>query len=129
MLVSELLFALRDVSPDAEVLIWAKRQDPADPKQIDASGELIYVAITSIDGDDKIVVLSNCVVDKRGTPVFDAPPQLKRFCVSTGDGPAAAEADLAEQAGSEPTLDLRQQMETERMKNIFRNFEDLLNGA
>jgi hypothetical protein len=92
-------------------------------------GPILYVCITEVDGEDTLVMLCNSLDDRNREPVFDAPPQIKRFKVSTKDGLAAAAADLTEQANCEPTQDLAGQREVETMRKIFRGFEDLLRKA
>ena len=123
MKVSELIAALEGVSPDAPVKLWCAEN----PDSGLAEGDIIYVAITQVDGADTLVMLTNCVDGKRGNAVFDAPPQIKRFRISTKAGAAAATADLIEQAGCEPTQDLRVELEKDKLRKIFRSFEDLLN--
>jgi hypothetical protein len=123
--VSELSAILKTISPDAVVKLCCANI----PALGEAAGDIIYVAITQIDGNDKVVMLTNCVNDKRGNPVFDAPPQIKRFKVSTSAGSAAAIADLTEQMNCEPTQDLCAELEKEKLRDIFRSFEDLLNQA
>jgi hypothetical protein len=123
MIVSELIAALKGVSPDAEVTLWCA----SNPNTGRADGDIIYIAITQLDDKDKLVVLSNCVVDRRGNAVFDAPPQIKRFAISSKDGVSAAIADLTEQAHCEATTDLRDELEKEKLRDIFRSFEDLFN--
>lgn len=125
MKVSELSAILKTISPDAEVSLWCGNN----PALGEATGDIIYVAITQIDDNDKVVMLTNCVNDKRSNPVFDAPPQVKRFKVSTSAGSAAAIADLTEQMNCEPTQDLSAELEKEKLRDIFRSFEDLMNQA
>ena len=126
MLVSELLAVLQTVSPDAEVRLYGEHRPGSACPSGTAEGPLVYVAISQVDDSDRLVMLSNCVTNQRGDTVFDAPPQIKRFKVSTSDGHAAAVADLVEQGGCEPTQDLRVELEKEKLRDIFRNFKDLL---
>ena len=126
MRVSELLAALEDVSPDAEVRLWGCRGPHSQCPPEQTEGELLYIAISNVDGTDRLVVFSNCIEDSRGNPVFKAPPQIKRFRVNTKDGLAAAAADLREQAFGETTEDLRTQLEVKRVKAMFNNFDKLL---
>ena len=126
MKVSTLIEALQGIDPDADVRLVAKH-NPATLSEPDVgSGALIYIAVTTIDDTDRLVVFSNFVDDERANPVFDMPPQFKRFRISTNEGAAAAVADLSKQANSEPTKDLETHLEVERLKRSFRQLEDLL---
>jgi hypothetical protein len=125
--VSELIEALKGVSPDARVTLWGKRGPSSKCPPGEAEGDVIYIAVSNVDDVDTLVVLSNVLVDKRGNDVFEAPPQFKRFKIRTTGNFHAAVADLTEQAHSEPTKDLATHLEVERMKSAFRSFEDLLN--
>jgi hypothetical protein len=125
MKVSKLIEVLQTVSPDADVELIAKH-NPATGKDTDiGSGPPIYIAVTAVDGIDQLVVLCNYVDDKHCNPVFDAPPQFKRFSLASSGGASAAVADLVEQAGSEPTKDLDTHLEVERVKDLFRKLEGL----
>jgi hypothetical protein len=124
MKVSKLIAALQTVDPDAEVRLVARRNPSASPSE-EGSGPPIYIAVTNIDGIDKLVLLCNYVDNKQAEPVFDAVPQFKRFRLSTAEGIAPAVADLSEQAGSEPTKDLDTHLEVERVKDLFRKLEGL----
>ena len=126
MLVSDLLAALNDVSLDAEVQLHCCRKPDSSSQSNEASGDVIYVAISNIDGHDRLVILSNYVTNKRNEPVFNAPPQFKRFCISSKSGPTAAIADLQEQANCEPTQDLHDHLEVKRIKSVFDSFNSLL---
>ena len=128
MIVSELIAALQSIGPDAKVQLYC-HHTPGRDQPDHASGDVLYVAVTNIDDSDEVVILSNCVSNKRGDSVFDAPPQFKRFKLSSKHGPAAAIADLQEQAGSEPTKDLATHLEVVKMKNIFHDFESLLRSS
>lgn len=127
MKVSELSAILQTISPDAEVKLLAKHRPESDLPSDLGSGSPIYVAVTAVDGSDTLVMLCNYLADQRGNDVFDAPPQFKRFRIDTGNGVPAAVADLIEQAGCEPTQDLHVEAEKEKLRDIFRSFEDLLN--
>lgn len=125
MKVSKLIETLQGISPDADVRLITKH-NPATSHDADiGSGAPIYIAVTAMDGVDQLVVLCNFVEDKRCNPVFDAPPQFKRFSLSGAGGASAAAADLIEQAGSETTKDLDTHLEVERIKDLFRKLEDL----
>ena len=126
MIVSELIAALKGVSPDAVVRMWGTANPKSQAARGDVEGDIIYIAISQLDDKDKLVVLSNCVVDRRGNAVFDVPPQIKRFAISSKDGVSAAIADLTEQANCEATTDLRDELEKEKLRDIFRSFEELL---
>jgi hypothetical protein len=126
MKVSTLIEALQGIDPDADVKLVAKH-NPATLSEPDVgSGAPIYIAVTTINDTDRLVVLCNFVDDKQSKPVFDAPPQFKRFRTSTVEGTPAAVADLSEQANCEPTKDLETHLEVERLKRSFRQLKDLL---
>ena len=129
MKVSELSAILARVSPDAVVRMWGTANPESQTARGDVEGDIIYIAISQLDDKDKLVVLSNCVVDRRGNAVFDVPPQIKRFAISSKDGVSAAIADLTEQAHCEATTDLRDELEKEKLRDIFRSFEELLSQA
>jgi len=126
MKVSTLIETLEGISPDAEVKLIAKHNPQANGPADIGSGAPVYIAVTSVDGSDKLVALSNYVVDQSDKPIFDVAPQFKRFQISSGEGALAAAADLSEQASREPTKDLEVHLEVERLKRSFRQLEDLL---
>lgn len=128
MLVSELLAALQGVDPGARVTLWGRRGPKSNCPPGEVEGDVIYIAVSQVDGVDQLVVLTNVVADKRGNDVFDAPPQFKRFSISTGEGLAAGAADLMEQTHSEATENLTTHLEVERIKDAFRAFEQLMRG-
>jgi hypothetical protein len=117
MKVSKLIKTLQTIDPDAEVRLVARRNPSASPSE-EGSGPPIYIAVTNIDGIDKLVLLCNYVDNKQAEPVFDAVPQFKRFRLSTAEGIATAVADLSEQAGCEPTVDLDAHLELEGIKQM-----------
>ena len=124
MIVSELIAALEGINPSATVLLWCASNPDKGGKAV---GDIVYVSIGHVDGTDRTVILANCVDDKHGNHVFDAPPQIRRFSVSNSGGRAAAIAGLTEQLGCEPTQDLRDELEKDKLREIFRSFKDLLN--
>lgn len=116
MKASELLHVLKGVDPDAQVVIAAVHNPTNTDGPGEASGDVLYIAVTNIDGKDRVVGLCNCVEDSKGNHVFDAPPQFKRFSISSGDGPDVAIADLKEQMNGEPTEDLRLKQQVEQLE-------------
>jgi hypothetical protein len=120
MKVSQLLDALKGCNPDANIHLFAARNPHHDAPDT-GSGAPIYIAVTAVDGTDRLVVLSNVLADKQGQSVFDAPPQFKRFSTSSNDGLAVAAADLREQMNCESAVDLDTHLEVSRVKDLFRS--------
>jgi len=129
MFVSELLEALEGVNPDARVMVYGHHIPRSSAPSDVAEGDIVQIVVSAVDGNDRLVVLSNCVETSAGELVFDAPPQFKRFSIGTADGVAAAAADLREQAYGERTVDLRTHLEVKRVKTMFRSFEELLRSS
>jgi hypothetical protein len=120
MKVSQLLDALKGCNPDANIHLFAARNPHHDAPDT-GSGAPIYIAVTAVDGTDRLVVLSNVLADKQGQSVFDAPPQFKRFSTSSNEGLAVAAADLREQMNCESAVDLDTHLEVSRVKDLFRS--------
>lgn len=119
-----LIKTLQTVHPKARVILAAMpKQQGLDNGSGTCSGDIVYVTVAEVDGVDTLVTLTNCVSNSRGDLMFDVEPQLKRFRVSTKHGPQAAAADLQEQAGCEPTQDLRAHLDVESIKSLFRSLE------
>lgn len=128
MKVSQLLDALKDCNPDANIHLFAARNPHHDAPDT-GSGAPIYIAVTAVDGTDRLVVLSNVLADKQGQSVFDAPPQFKRFSTSSGEGLAVAAADLREQMNCESAVDLDTHLEVGRVKSLFQSLAALAEDA
>jgi hypothetical protein len=124
MKVSQLLDALKGCNPDANIHLFAARNPHHDAPDT-GSGAPIYIAVTAVDGTDRLVVLSNVLADKQGQSVFDAPPQFKRFSTSSNEGLAVAAADLREQMNCESAVDLDAHLEVSKVKDIFRSLETM----
>ena len=126
MLAKDLKAILNTIGDEAKVLLHCL----PGPKTADGdghSGDLVYTAVTAVDGIDRVVVFTNCVCDRQGNHVFDAEPQFKRFYIGSEEGRDVAIADLIEQANCEPTSSVRDELRKEDLRQTFRSFEELLN--
>ncbi len=96
MNVKELRKLLSGIDDDARVLVSAQNEFGDW-----AQGDVIEIAVTSIDGNDKVVALTNCVNDADGNAIFDAPAQFHRAIAFTdSDKPLK---DQLEEGFSKPT--------------------------
>jgi hypothetical protein len=115
MKVSELIKTLEGIDPGASVVLVAQHNPGNHDDPGEGTGDVVYVAVTDIDDRDRVVALCNCVEDSKGRPVFDAPPQFKRFSIRTIDGTEAAIADLREQMCGDHTEDLRLKQQVDEL--------------
>lgn len=96
MNAKELRALLDGIDDDAQVLISAQNEFGAW-----AQGNLIHIAVTNIDGNDKVVALCNCVSDADGNTVFNAPTQFTRVIALTDSDKTLREQ--LEEGFSKPT--------------------------
>ncbi len=96
MNAKELRDLLDGVGDGAQVLISAQNEFGTW-----AQGNVIHIAVTSIDGNDKVVALCNCVSDADGNTVFNAPTQFHRV-VALSDNDKTLREQL-EEGFSKPT--------------------------
>lgn len=120
MIVSTLIEALQTIDPNARVHLASFRNPDTDEAPETATGDIVLISVTQIDGTDVRVFLSNCVADADGINDFKAKPQFMRTKISLGQGTQAAAADLEQQLSKQATTDLDEYLEVEQVKNLFR---------
>ena len=120
--VQQLIDTLQTINnPEARIVIIAAPQDrDADNGNGTAHGDVAHIGVARIDGNDVLVTLTNHLSDAQGNIIFDAPPQFKRFSVSTTAGLQEAAADFQEQANCEPTMDLATYLEVRQFERLFK---------
>jgi tellurite resistance-related uncharacterized protein len=96
MNAKELRALLDWIGDDAQVLISAQNEFGAW-----AQGNVIHIAVTSIDNKDKVLTLCNCVSDADGNTVFNAPTQFHRVAALTDSDKTLREQ--LEEGFSKPT--------------------------
>jgi hypothetical protein len=135
MKVSQLINTLQCIDGDARVVMFIlPRPGASRPDNPGHEGDIVHVAVTAVDGKDRVAVLCNCVEDSKGNPVYNVEPHFKRFAVDTAGGLLAAEADLREQIACEKAEDLRMALFNESLQRLramaeaVNALEDFSNG-